>query len=186
MQAQRISDDLSAELGRPPRIDELAARLGVPPEAAREAVGAVVARDARSLDAPSEGPSDGGRQFAPDSPWTEDEGLGRALDRTVLRSALQQLSDEERLTVGLRFVADFTQTEIARCVGISQMQVSRVLRRALDRLEALALDGDSGGLSADGDGDDASLSCIRPSANGHVADRCPGALAEAVAESRGG
>ena len=51
-----------------------------------------------------------------------------------IRPAMATLSDQERTVVAMRFVKDLTQSEIARRIGVSQMQVSRVLRRALDRL----------------------------------------------------
>ena len=44
------------------------------------------------------------------------------------------LPDDERAVIALRFLGDLTQSEIARRLGISQMQVSRLLRRALDRI----------------------------------------------------
>jgi RNA polymerase sigma-B factor len=59
------------------------------------------------------------------------------LDATV-SSALAHLPARDRLVLQLRFVEDLTQTEIAERVGISQMQVSRLLRRSLDQLRALA------------------------------------------------
>ena len=59
------------------------------------------------------------------------------LDATVT-AALSHLPARERLILHLRFVEDLTQTEIAAQVGVSQMQVSRLLRHALDQLRALA------------------------------------------------
>ncbi len=54
-----------------------------------------------------------------------------------MSSALGHLPARDRLVLQLRFVDDLTQTEIAERVGISQMQVSRLLRRSLDQLRAL-------------------------------------------------
>jgi DNA-directed RNA polymerase specialized sigma subunit len=51
-----------------------------------------------------------------------------------IRPAMAQLSDQERTVVAMRFLEDLTQSEIARRIGVSQMQVSRVLRRAVDHL----------------------------------------------------
>jgi RNA polymerase sigma-B factor len=135
LRAQRVRDELTAELGRGPRIEELAERLGVSVESALEAVEAAAARDAHSLDAPPEHPR-GQRPASSLAETSRGEGddLARALDRAALRSALAVLSDEERRAIGLRFLGDLTQSEIANRIGISQMQVSRVLRRALDRM----------------------------------------------------
>lgn len=140
LRARRISDDLAAELGRSPTIDELGARLGTDRETTLEALDACAARDARSLDGPPQ--HDGNDQPAPgDTPGFYDERLARALDRTILRSALASLSEQERQAVGLRFIADLTQREIAGQIGVSQMQVSRLLRRALDRMRAVTSEG---------------------------------------------
>jgi len=55
----------------------------------------------------------------------------------TVSAALEHLPARERLVLSMRFVDDLTQTEIAERVGVSQMQVSRLLRRSLDRLRAL-------------------------------------------------
>jgi RNA polymerase sigma-B factor len=54
--------------------------------------------------------------------------------------AARQLSPRERRVLALRFVNDMTQTQIAQEIGVSQMQVSRILRRALNRLRDLTED----------------------------------------------
>jgi RNA polymerase sigma-B factor len=59
------------------------------------------------------------------------------LDATVA-AALVRLPERDRLILRLRFVEDLTQTEIAARVGVSQMQVSRLLRRSLDQLRTLS------------------------------------------------
>jgi RNA polymerase sigma-B factor len=51
-----------------------------------------------------------------------------------MRPAMAELTEQERLIVAMRFFEDLTQSEIARRTGVSQMQVSRVLRRAVDHL----------------------------------------------------
>ena len=56
--------------------------------------------------------------------------------RVSIAGALSQLDERERTVVRLRFVNDLSQTQIASRIGVSQMQVSRLLRRALDRLRA--------------------------------------------------
>jgi RNA polymerase sigma-B factor len=56
----------------------------------------------------------------------------------TLRGTLRALPDRERLILQLRFEQDLTQAEIAERVGVSQMHVSRLLRRSLDRLAAVS------------------------------------------------
>ena len=61
------------------------------------------------------------------------------IDETVTISvAARQLSPRERRVLGLRFLSDMTQTQIAQEIGVSQMQVSRILRHALSRMSELA------------------------------------------------
>jgi RNA polymerase sigma-B factor len=52
-----------------------------------------------------------------------------------MRPVMAELTAQERTILAMRFVEDLTQSEIAARVGVSQMQVSRLLRRALDRLQ---------------------------------------------------
>jgi RNA polymerase sigma-B factor len=138
LQTQRVSDALAADLGRAPTIAELAQRLQASTDEVLEALEAGAARDARSLDAPLERPDgEAAGASAIDAVGAEDDGLARALYRADLERALALLTDEQREIVALRFFCDMTQSEIARRVGVSQMQVSRVLRRALERMRAV-------------------------------------------------
>jgi RNA polymerase sigma-B factor len=61
-------------------------------------------------------------------------------DRDTLAAMLADLPDRDRTVLVLRFFEDLTQTQIAQQVGLSQMHVSRVLTRTLDRLHARALE----------------------------------------------
>jgi RNA polymerase sigma-B factor len=65
------------------------------------------------------------------------------LDATIV-AAIKHIPARERAMLHMRFVEDLTQTEIAARIGISQMQVSRLLRRSLDQLRALTRDADEG------------------------------------------
>jgi len=67
-----------------------------------------------------------------------DDGFARAEQRAVLHALLRSLTPREREVVRLRFEEDLTQAAIGERIGVSQMQVSRVLRQALGRLRALA------------------------------------------------
>ena len=59
-------------------------------------------------------------------------------DATHIAPTLQALPPRDRIVLHLRFVEDLTQAEIAERVGVSQMHVSRLIRRALERLRTVA------------------------------------------------
>ena len=141
LRARRVRSELAASLGRAPSVDEMAARLDVDPESVGEALSAADARDTKSLDRVFD--RDGGGDGDGDGPsiadvltrGIEDRGFARVLDRATLRVALKKLSHQERQVLGLRFLCELSQAEIARRIGVSQMQVSRLLRRALERVD---------------------------------------------------
>lgn len=125
--------ELSGRLGRAPTPAEVAQETGLEPAAVIEAMQAASAYEAESLDRRSEG------ENGPPDPLVasigrEDAGYELVEYGVSMRPAMATLSDQERTVVAMRFVQDLTQSEIARRIGVSQMQVSRVLRRALDRL----------------------------------------------------
>ena len=95
------------------------------------------AHHAASLDAPhDDGEGDGGGLV--ETFGRPDRRLVGADDRLTVGAAARLLSEREREVLFLRFVEDLTQSEIAARVGVSQMQVSRILRRSLARLRELA------------------------------------------------
>jgi RNA polymerase sigma-B factor len=127
---------LPAKLGRAARPRDVAAEIGAPVEDVLEAMEAATAYDAASLDAPRpglDGDSDWsyGDSIAREEPGYELVEIGEAL-----RGTLTALPERERMILRLRFAEDLTQAEIAERVGVSQMHVSRLLRRSLDRLSA--------------------------------------------------
>ncbi|BDG59957.1 RNA polymerase sporulation sigma factor SigF [Caldinitratiruptor microaerophilus] len=126
-QVYRVQDDLSKELGREPTVAELAARLGVPVE---EIVAALEgSRPPASIQEPiHEG--DGDPIFLGDQ-LTEGDVEPAWLDRVALREGIRRLPEREREVLLLRYFRDKTQVEVARLLGISQVQVSRLERRAL-------------------------------------------------------
>ena len=128
---ERCERDLSAELGRSPTVDDLAAATGLTGENALEARSA---HDAESID------STGGDEDAPTraaSIGVVDERLEAVDVRATLSTAMAQLDERDRLIIRLRFVDGLTQTQIAKQVGVSQMQVSRLLRDALRELREM-------------------------------------------------
>jgi RNA polymerase sigma-B factor len=132
---EHARDDLVSSLGRQPTIDELAERLCAPQELVLQALEIAVARHTIPLDAPrqdGEGPDE--RRSGRD-----EDGYARAEDRAELVSLLRALSPQDAEIVLLRFHDELTQDAIARRVGVSQMHVSRVLRRSLARMRDAAM-----------------------------------------------
>jgi RNA polymerase sigma-B factor len=125
--------ELSQELGRAPTVTELAQRLDVEEDVVIEALDVARAHSGVPLDAlapPGE--------TVPEHPALGyvDEGFAAAEHRAYLRAAIAELPEAEREVVALRFFVGKTQTEIAGIVGVSQMQVSRLLARGLRRLRS--------------------------------------------------
>jgi RNA polymerase sigma-B factor len=135
----KVSDalgSLPSKLGRSPRPRDVAEAVGAPVEQVLEAMEAATAYEAASLDAPRAGSEEDGVWTYADSLAEEDPGYERVDIGETLRGSLAALPERERLILRLRFEEDMTQAEIAERTGISQMHVSRLLRRSLDRLSA--------------------------------------------------
>ncbi|MEA2441092.1 MAG: polymerase sigma-B factor [Thermoleophilaceae bacterium] len=132
-------EELVREHGRTPKPREVAAATGLGIEQVLEAMEAATAHDSISLDAPMS-PSDdggGGGTYA-DSVGEVDGRLELVEYRSVVAGALRALPEREREVLALRFEEDMTQSEIAARIGVSQMHVSRLIRRALERLQKVA------------------------------------------------
>jgi RNA polymerase sigma-B factor len=134
MLVSRRFEELSRELGRSPTPDELAPRCELAVEEVLEARLAAGAYTALSLDAP-EG-SDG--RPALYALADEDPRYLAVENASVLGSVLRALPQRERSILELRFGEELSQREIGRRLGISQMHVSRLMRRALDRVSCIA------------------------------------------------
>jgi RNA polymerase sigma-B factor len=135
--ARRINEArqaISARTGRPPRVDELAQYLELSEEEVLDGLQVAEAYGTVSLDAPLAGEEDTSRL---DAIGDEDQRLGLVDDQTTIFAAAKHLPQREREILYLRFGEDLTQSEIAERVGVSQMQVSRLLRRSLHRLRQL-------------------------------------------------
>ncbi|HEY5429930.1 MAG TPA: sigma-70 family RNA polymerase sigma factor [Solirubrobacteraceae bacterium] len=116
--------------GQTPTTDHLAAETGLGVTVVAEALHV---RDANDTLPPESGP-DGASVPLAERRGSEDGGFETAEHRAMLGDAIPRLPVHERHVLGLRFFADLTQSEIAGRVGVSQMQISRVLRHALDTL----------------------------------------------------
>jgi RNA polymerase sigma-B factor len=128
------SESLGAELGHAPTTDDLAEHLNLPSERVAAALEARRGRWTVSLDAPAH--ADAEDRTVADQLGVEDEDLRRAFERAWLDELEAGLEPLEREILDLSFAGDLSQREIAARMGLSQMKVCRVLRRAIDRLRA--------------------------------------------------
>jgi RNA polymerase sigma-B factor len=129
LQVAKARDELTNELGRSPTVMELAKKIDAPFEDVLSTIQSADARRARSFDEPI-----GEDSTLGDSIGIVDADLGRAEIRVLIDGALDVLTPRDREILRLRFEEDLTQTEISRRIGVSQMQVSRLIRQALARL----------------------------------------------------
>jgi RNA polymerase sigma-B factor len=132
---------LQGKNGRAPTIGELARYLSVSEEEVFDGLEIAQAYAAVSLDAPRATADENGESL--DIVGTEDHDLARVDASVTVGTAIKQLPRRERWILHLRFVEDRTQSEIAKRVGVSQMQVSRLLLRSLRRLRELTGDADA-------------------------------------------
>lgn len=125
-------DELSHELQRSPRYNEIAEHTGLSIDDVVEAVEVRHAYRLVSLDAPLRDDEE------PPALGAVDAGMAAAEDRLALGELVSKLPPREQRIVVLRFVHEMTQSEIACEVGLSQMQVSRLLARSLDQMRTWA------------------------------------------------
>ncbi len=138
VKVEEVNHRLTARYGRPPSVQALAQYMELPVEDVLDALETARAHHAASLDAPhDDGEGDGSGSLV-ESFGRPDRRLVGADDRLTVGAAARSLSEAEREVLFLRFVEDLTQSEIAARVGVSQMQVSRILRRTLARLRELS------------------------------------------------
>jgi len=136
LKVRDAQERLSNETGRAATVNQLAEYLELETGEVIDALQAIRAYETVSLDAPRVGHDDEVISYG-DSIGGDDARYELVeLDATV-SSALAHLPARDRLVLHLRFVEDLTQTEIAEQIGISQMQVSRLLRRSLEQLRTM-------------------------------------------------
>jgi RNA polymerase sigma-B factor len=128
---------LGSSLERSPTVAEIADRLGIGEDEVLEAMEASDARRTMSLDQPAAGDELSDASIG-ERVGDEDPGFELVEERSAISAGARVLSDLEREVLRLRFVEDLTQSKIAERVGYSQMHVSRILRRALDRVRTAA------------------------------------------------
>jgi RNA polymerase sigma-B factor len=124
---------LTASAGRSPTVDELAVYLELSVEEVIDGLEASAAHHSKSLDAPYDD-GDGDVGTLVDSLGEEDHHFEFIDVSASISAAMEHLSPRDRKVLALRLIEDLTQTEIADEIGVSQMQVSRILRRSLARV----------------------------------------------------
>jgi RNA polymerase sigma-B factor len=138
VRVERVTEELSRNLGRAPTAGEIGEHIGASTEQVLEAREAAGAYRAVSLDRPRDDDEDG--EAVGESMGVEDPGFGLAEDAATVQRLMAVLGEREREVLRLRFEEDLTQAEIGERVGVSQMHVSRLIRQAVTRLrEAAAL-----------------------------------------------
>jgi RNA polymerase sigma-B factor len=132
------TDVLSNRNGRAPAVRELADYLELSEEDVLDGLQAAQAYTATSLEEPRSS-EDGDGATVETELGANDEQYEQVEEKLAVTQALPFISREDRRLLRLRFVDEMTQTQIARRLGISQMQVSRRLRSSLERLRAVIL-----------------------------------------------
>ena len=136
VQLSRLVESQTVELGRSPTIPELAKAAGVEEEAVLEALESGRAYSSLSLSTGGGG-GDGDEDLDPmESIGSVEHEFEVSEDRAVLAPGFRVLDDRERKILQLRFFDGLTQSQIAQQVGISQMHVSRLIRRSLEKIRS--------------------------------------------------
>ena len=130
----KVIDELVPKLQRSPTINELAEAANATPEQVLEALETSQAYNSISLQASPDGQSGEEDAGLIDYLGGEEEAYDTMEDRTTLAGGFAKLDKRERYILHLRFFEGLTQSQIAERVGISQMHVSRLIRRSLEKL----------------------------------------------------
>jgi RNA polymerase sigma-B factor len=138
LRVDRVVADLTRQQGRQPSVEQVADAVDATPDDVLEAMQASGAYRATSLDSPRGAGEEEPGETIGDAIGQADDEFGRAETRALLDALLRGLTPREREVIRLRFEHDLTQAEIGAHIGVSQMQVSRVLRQAIARLRSLA------------------------------------------------
>jgi RNA polymerase sigma-B factor len=136
LRVDRTAENLSAQLDRAPTIAELAAAIDATDEDVLEALQARGAHRGLSMQAPTGGQEQ--HTVLQDTLGMSDDGYERVEARVLLDGLLAELSPRSREVLRLRFEQDLMQAEIGALLGVSQMQISRIIRHAIDQIRHVA------------------------------------------------
>jgi RNA polymerase sigma-B factor len=133
LQLRRAIDELSQRLGHSPTVPQLAEHLDVSIDQVIDGIAAGAATSTASLDAPGGDEGEGPRQIGDIDP-----GFSHVVDGGLVEQLLGRLPEREQEIVRLRFYDELSQSEIADRIGISQMHVSRLLRKSFETMRRQA------------------------------------------------
>ena len=140
LRVDRKVSELSTDLRRQPTVTEIAEAVGIEEEDVLEALEASGAYRATSLSTPRGNDDEAGETLG-DTVGMSEEGFGLAESRATLEQLMRAVTPREREVLRLRFEEDLTQAEIGERIGVSQMQVSRIIRQSIARLRTVARTG---------------------------------------------
>jgi len=140
----RAEEDLRVQTNRTPTVGEVAAYLGVSEERIAAVMELGTAYQPRSLNTVPSFEEWDGSEALQDRLGGPDPGIDAVIEFGALRSALQRLDARKQWILRRRYYEEWTQTEVARELGISQMHVSRLEREALGQLRRTLATGDRG------------------------------------------
>jgi RNA polymerase sigma-B factor len=130
--------ELTGDQREAPTVDSIAAYLQISSEEVLDGILAARAYEADSLDAPTATSEDGEGRTALEQIGVEDDRYELVLADTSVTPVIRRLDERDRRVLHMRFVGEMSQSEIAREIGVSQMQVSRILARSLKQLRELS------------------------------------------------
>ena len=134
VQVSKLIEQLTVQLGRSPTIPELAKAAGVEEELVLEAIESGRAYSSVSLSTGGGSDEEGGDLDPLESLGEIEHEYEISEDRAVLAPGFRVLDERERKILHLRFFSGLTQSQIAEQIGISQMHVSRLIRRSLEKI----------------------------------------------------
>jgi RNA polymerase sigma-B factor len=137
LKVDRAVGELAEQLRRQPSVAEIGIAVDADQEEVLEAMQAGSAYRAVSFDAPRPGGDEDVTTLG-DSVGVDEDGFDRAEERATIERLMSTVTPREREVLRMRFEQDMTQAEIGAVIGVSQMQVSRVIRQAIARLRAAA------------------------------------------------
>jgi RNA polymerase sigma-B factor len=144
LKVDRAVSQLALDLHRQPSVAEIAEAVESTEEEVLEALEASGAYRATSLETPRGSEDDAGDTLG-DTIGRDEGGFALAEHRATLEQLLRSVTPREREVLRLRFEQDLTQAEIGERIGVSQMQVSRIIRQSLNRLRTVARTGEDPG-----------------------------------------
>lgn len=127
-----VRSQLTASLGREPTIAEISQQTGFSPEEIALAETATAATESIQRETGEDG-------FTLENVLTDTESEEKLVEKISLRQAIEKLPEQERMVVNLRYFHGLTQERVARVISVSQVQVSRIEKKALANLKKLLM-----------------------------------------------